>query len=190
MTTAISGFPTYRFKMREKKDIRLFFALWPDDALRRNLAEAANTILVKGESRQVPQSNLHMTLHFIGNVYFDEMACMRDRARRVEAAAFELQLDCQGQFTRPRVGWLGCRRTPDALVELHRQLGDSLKECGYRPEARPYHPHVTVARKIDTVSVNENFKSISWPVRSFALIEVQPAENGVLYRAIETFPLT
>jgi hypothetical protein len=38
--------------MREKKDVRLFFALWPDTALRQRLAEAANTIPVTGAARR------------------------------------------------------------------------------------------------------------------------------------------
>ena len=174
---------------REKKDVRLFFALWPDTALRQRLAEAANTIPVTGVARRVPDANLHMTLHFIGNVYFDEMACMQRQARRVDAGVFELDLDCQGRFGKPRVGWLGCRVIPDALVELYRQLGTRLQGCSYRPEARPYHPHVTVARKLESISTQASFEPIVWPVREFALVEVQPVENGVQYRVVETYPL-
>jgi 2'-5' RNA ligase len=175
--------------VREKKDIRLFFALWPDTALRQRLAEAANTIPVTGVARRVPDANLHMTLHFIGNVYFDEMACMQRQARRVDAGAFHLEIDCQGRFGKPRVGWLSCRAIPDALVELHRQLGMHLQCCGYCPETRPYHPHVTVARKLGSIGRQASFEPIAWPVREFALVEVQPVENGVQYRVVETYPL-
>ena len=175
--------------MREKKDIRLFFALWPDTALRQRLAEAAGTIPVTGVARRVPHANLHMTLHFIGNVYFDEMACMQRQARCVDACAFQLEIDCQGYFGKPEVGWLGCRVISDALVELHWQLGTRLQECGYRPETRPYHPHVTVARKLGSIDTQVSYEPIVWPVREFALIEVQSVENGVQYRVVETYSL-
>ena len=175
--------------VREKKDVRLFFALWPDIALRQRLAEAAGTIPVTGVARRVPDANLHMTLHFIGNVYFDEMACMQRQARRIDAYAFSLELDYQGHFCKPRVGWLGCRVIPDALVELHRQLGTRLQGCGYRPETRSYHPHVTVARKLGSIGTQASFEPIAWPVREFALVEVQPVENGVQYRVVETYPM-
>ena len=175
--------------VREKKDARLFFALWPDTAPRQRLAEAASTIPVTAVTRRVPDANLHMTLHFIGNVYFDEMACMQRQARHVDAGTFSLEIDCQGYFGKPQAGWLGCRVIPGALVELHRQLGTRLQECGYHPETRPYHPHVTVARKLGSIGTRASFESIVWPVREFALVEVQPVENGVQYRVVETYPL-
>jgi 2'-5' RNA ligase len=176
--------------VRAKKDIRLFFALWPDAALRQRLHEAALTIAVAGAARRVAIANLHLTLHFIGNVYFDEMDCIQRQARRVDAGAFRLELDCQGFFSKPRVGWLGCSVIPDALAELHRQLGTRLQDCGYRPEARRYHPHVTVARKLAALETDAEFSAISWAVTEFALIEVQAIENGVQYRVVETYPLT
>ena len=176
--------------MREKKDIRLFFALWPDEALRPRLHAAAKTIPLARAARRVPSANLHMTLHFIGNVYFDEMACMQSEARKVEAEGFSFELDCQGFFARPRVGWLGCSEAPAALGELHRQLGERLQGCGYRPESRPYHPHVTVMRKTTTVPEAASFDPISWTVSDFALIEVRTVANGVEYRVVESYPLT
>jgi len=113
----------------------------------------------------VPRANLHLTLHFIGNVYFEQMECLQRAARLVRAAPFDLTIDRQGYFHKPRVAWLGCSNLPAALDDLHRQLGEHLQSCDYRPELRPYQPHVTV------------------------LIEVQAIDNGVQYRAVETYPL-
>lgn len=175
--------------MREKKDIRVFFALWPNDALRDSLHDASKTIPVKRPARRVPQYNLHLTLHFIGNVYFDQMDCLQQQARLVKAAAFEFKIDCQGHFKKPRVAWLGCSETPAVLNELHQQLGQRLQLCDYRPETRHYNPHVTMARKIDRIPELENFESIPWAVENFALIEIRQIDDGVQYRVIETYPL-
>jgi 2'-5' RNA ligase len=175
--------------VRERKDIRLFFALWPDAGLRPGLQHAADSILLARTARRVPATNLHLTLHFIGNVYFDDMACMRSQARLVDAAAFELDIDRQGSFRKPRVAWLGCSEIPDALLALHRQLGSCLQTCGYQPEARPYHPHVTVARKVESIGDTPGFAPLCWRVDSFALIEVQPLAKGVQYRVVESWPL-
>ena len=175
--------------MREKRDIRLFFALWPDDALRDRLHCASNTISVERPARRVPHYNLHLTLHFIGNVFFAQMDCLRQQARRVKAEAFELSIDCQGYFSKPRVAWLGCREIPAALSELHEQLGRRLQRCDYQPEARQYNPHVTVARKIRTIGDSASFAPIAWKVDAFSMVEVSQIENGVQYRVVETFPL-
>jgi len=179
--------------MRQRKDIRLFFALWPDAALRQQLHDAACTVPLNAGARRVAHTNLHLTLHFIGNVYFEQMECLQVEARHVNARAFKLNLDCQGFFNRPRVAWLGCTETPGGLNDLHRQLGTRLQSCDYQPEARPYCPHVTVARKIgplDPIDSTASFVPIVWSVTEFALIEVLASENGVQYRAVETYPLT
>ena len=175
--------------MRDKKDIRLFFALWPDEALRERLHAAAKEVPIEGAARRVPRNNLHLTLHFIGNVYFEEMICLQRQAHRVGAENFQFDIDCQGAFSKPRVAWLGCRKAPAALGELQAQLGRQLRLCGYRSESRRYHPHVTVARKIEPVSDSVPFEPISWAVTEFALVEVQQLENGVQYRVVETYPL-
>ena len=175
--------------MREKKDIRIFFALWPNDALRDSLHRASKTIPVERPARRVPQYNLHLTLHFIGNVYFDQMTCLQQQARLLKAAAFELNIDCQGYFKKPRVAWLGCSEMPTAMRELHQKLGQRLQLCDYRPEARHYNPHVTMARKIDRIPELVSFESIPWAVENFALIEVRQVDDGVEYRVIETYPL-
>ena len=176
--------------MREKKDIRLFFAIWPGDAIREQLHQASNTIIVESPARRVPRANLHLTLHFIGNLYFEEVDCFREQARLVGTEVFDLAIDCQGHFKKPRVAWLGCREVPASLLALHDQLGRRLRECGYQPEVRPYCPHVTLARKIGSVAEAHSFKPIDWKVEAFSLVEVCPLENGVQYRVIEDFPLT
>jgi 2'-5' RNA ligase len=176
--------------VRQRKDIRLFFALWPDAVLRQQLHEAACAVPLEAGARRVPCTNLHLTLHFIGNVYFGQMDCLQVEARRVDACAFKLKLDCQGFFSRPRVAWLGCTEIPGALNDLHRQLGTRLQSCDYQPEARPYSPHITVARKIGQSNPGASFVPIVWSVKEFALVEVQAIENGVQYCVVETYPLT
>jgi len=175
--------------VREKKDIRLYFALWPQETVRQHLHAAAATIVVDSRGRRVPRDNLHLTLHFIGNVYFAQMECLQQAARLVRASAFDLTIDRQGYFNKPRVAWLGCRNPPAALNDLHQQLGRHLQICDYDPELRPYQPHVTVARKIGPIAAETGFAAVDWCVTEFALIEVRAIDNGVQYRAVETYPL-
>jgi len=72
---------------------------------------------------------------------------------------------------------------------LQRQLGARLQPCGYQPETRPYHPHVSVARKVESIDDHAGFTPLSWRVDNFALIKVQPIANGVQYRVVESWPL-
>ena len=176
--------------MTEKKDARIFFALWPDPVTRAGLAERARRLPLARPARRVPDYNLHLTLHFIGNVTFEQMACLQQRARRVEGKPFELVIDAHGHFRRARVAWIGPEILPDALLRLHAELGDELQACGYRAEARRYSPHVTVARKLGRAVAGEAFEPLRWKVDNFVLVESRAVETGVRYEVIETYPLS
>ncbi len=183
------GLPWRNRSMREKRKIRIFFALWPDSDTRKQLVRVARRMPVQIPARRVPDYNLHMTLHFIGNVDFDEFACLRRQAWQVRAARFELTVDCHGHFRKSRVAWLGCGEVPAALSSLHDELGLCLQPAGYRPEARRYNPHVTSARKMTRSPEMPAFEPVSWKVDNFALVESRAVDNGVKYQVVETYPL-
>ena len=176
--------------MREQKDLRIFFALWPDALLREQLDNAGKSMPVERPAWRVPDYNLHLTLHFIGNVYRDQLVCMQQQASLVEAERFELGIDYQGHFSNSRVAWLGCSEIPGALRDLHHQLGQGLRHCDYQPELRGYQPHITVARKIKSIPACSNFEPMRWLVDKFVLIESRSTGSGVEYRVIDSYDLT
>ena len=176
--------------MREEKDVRIFFALWPDDKVRQNIVALFPRFdLVPTRSRFLSPGNIHLTLHFIGNSSFEEMACLRQRAIRVAGKSFVIEIDCQGYFSKPRLLWLGSRQVPQAMFQLQTQLGQQLLPCGYIPELRPFKPHVTIARKLAAAPKQVEFETISWKVDRFVLVQSTPIPGGVQYRVIDEFPL-
>jgi 2'-5' RNA ligase len=134
--------------------------------------------------------NLHLTLAFIGNVAAEQLACMRAAAAGVVAEPFELQLDRFGYWKRPRIAWLGCEQTPDALSELVASLNIALGDCGYQPESRPFQGHVTLVRKAQGGEPPADFAALSWPVTDFCLVESVGGPDGVNYEVIARWPLT
>lgn len=134
--------------------------------------------------------NLHMTLHFIGNVDGATRDCLHRAAQRITGEAFELQLDRYGHFYRARVFWMGCEHTPGALQALYQNLGETLAPCGYSLEHRPFAPHVTLLRKLDNPGDMIRPAPILWLVNDFVLVESVPVEGGVDYRVIERYALS
>jgi 2'-5' RNA ligase len=45
--------------------------------------------------------------------------------------------------------WFGVEGDTDRLARLQKDLSDAHEPLGYKPERRPYSPHITVARKGD-----------------------------------------
>ncbi len=176
--------------MGNDRQARIFFALWPDDELRHRLDNAVERLAIERPARRVPAYNLHLTLHFIGNVELERMACLQQAARAVSGRKFELVVDAQGYFPRPRVAWFGCAVVPPRLEQLHRDLGQQLQQCDYRPEARRFQPHVTVARKLGVEPAPADFAPLTWRVEEFVLVESRQIDNGVKYEVVESYPLT
>lgn len=146
-------------------------------------------MVLPDRSRRVPQYNLHMTLHFIGNVSLSQRDCLSQQADRVRSSPFELKIDSTGFFQKPKVAWLGLTDPPPALFGLHHELGQSLKSCEYHPETRTYNPHVTVMRKALEVPEARDFDPIRWPVRQFTMINSRATPQGVRYEVFKTYDL-
>ena len=175
--------------MPDSAQTRIFFALWPEPETRAGLARLAARVPLTGRARRVPEYNLHLTLHFIGNVARDSADCMRRAARAVQGERFELAIDGVGHFGRARVGWLGPSVIPAALRQLHAGLGRELARCGYVAEARDFSPHVTVARKLNKPFEIGAFEALRWKVDNFALVESRSGDSGVRYEVLQTYPL-
>ena len=125
---------------------RLFFALWPDDALRQTITPLLKLHQQCG-GRAHPPAHLHMTLNFLGGVEADTCDCLEQAAADIAIPRFELRLDRFGYWPRPRVMWLGCSETPAPLTELVSVLSEMVECCGLEQEHRPYQPHMTLLRK-------------------------------------------
>ncbi|MCK4710700.1 MAG: RNA 2',3'-cyclic phosphodiesterase [Gammaproteobacteria bacterium] len=169
---------------------RLFFALWPDQQVRKSLAEAfAGIAELSGQGRAMNTSNLHMTLHFLGNIPVNQIACYIDRAQQIETASFELEINQLGYFKRPQISWLGSVGVPPALLQLQYLLGTTIKYCGFQPETRPYMPHITMARKIKQAVTVDSINSIPWKVENFVLVQSLGQGESTQYQVKTSFPL-
>lgn len=133
-------------KPPKKPTVRLFLALWPDDAVRRQLHSIQQGWAWPPDAAPVGADQLHLTLHFLGNVPLERLGEFA-RALAVEAGPVTLEL----RTARPRV-WPGgiavleLASTP-ALLRLHASLAGALAGLGWPQEERRYRPHVTLARR-------------------------------------------
>lgn len=166
---------------------RVFFALWPDERVRGQLAAVQEALGFTG--RPVVPENFHVTLAFIGNTDSRYLECLVHAAAQVRFAPFEFTIDRTGYFRKPRVAYLAPGGLPEPMAALHQFLISRLQVCGYKPEARPLQPHVTLARKSDAPPQGE-FSPLVWPVHSFCLVESRTESSGAAYSLLHTYQAT
>lgn len=167
--------------------LRLFFALWPDEQTQQAMADALK-LLKHPRGRAVAQDRYHITLAFLGDVEEERLSCLCDRASRLAFSPCTLELDQFGLFRRSGILWLGCTDTPQSLQDFRRQLEQALEPCGYRPERRPFRPHITLYRHFSGRLDAREIEPISWRIEDFRLILSEPVNGGVTYQSLAVFP--
>jgi 2'-5' RNA ligase len=167
---------------------RLFFALWPDEAVREGL-RVAQTAMPRRGGRPVHVEDIHVTLVFLGDVELDRLPCVLGAGAGVRGEGFELVIDRQGYWARPRVAWCAPTEVPQALVALVRSLERGLAGCGFEPERRPYSPHITLYRKSGGIPDAPLARPVRWSCRELVLVESNPAREGPRYVVLARWPL-
>ena len=170
---------------------RLFFALWPDDAVRQSLHVWQHGKLPM-PGRWVAAANLHLTLLFLGNVTADVRDCLCKGADSLELPQFSLTLDTAGCWPKPKVAWLSASEVAPGLSALVSAVRQIASDCGLQPETRDFVSHVTVARKLKRPPPTWEHSAapaIIWPVSEFALVRSETRSEGVLYQPVRRWPL-
>ena len=139
-----------RAKRPEAKALRLFVAFEIPEEVRRKLADAVEPLRERfPRGRWVPLANQHVTLKFLGATWPRLVGWVEETVRAVAAsrAAFEIRVGGLGAFPserRARVLWAGLEED-GSVGRLAAGLEDALAR-EFRPEARAFTPHLTLAR--------------------------------------------
>lgn len=150
--------------------------------------------------RPVPAAQLHLTLHFLGDVDDTVRGTVRDRLGRVRRQPFAIAVRGGGVFPprgRPSVLWAGVAAST-ALGDLHAAVGSEIENSGLAVESRPYVPHVTLARLLPGAprswleNVLEQMRGLAIegiPVERFQLYRSRRIDGRTEHSVEATFPL-
>jgi len=180
-----------------KGRLRLFFALWPPEAVARDLHAWAAAVHAKAEAalagsggRVTRESTIHMTLAFLGDLPDDRVASLIECGRRVRAAPIDLTLDEGRWWKHNQVVCAGPRRLPEALGDLVAQLESRLKDAGFEIEAREFRAHVTLVRRASIAAEGlPPLERSGWRAAEFVLVSSVLTPQGPDYRILARFAL-
>ena len=130
--------------------LRLFVALDLPDAARAAVARFRDGAADPTVWRPLHESSFHVTLAFLGHRPQDDIeriAGVLGGLQTPGSPALALAAGLLLPPRRARVLAVGLEDPDGALAELQAELSAGLAAAGlYEPEARPFRPHVTVAR--------------------------------------------
>lgn len=179
----------------ERQSFRLFFALWPDEAARRQIGDTAALLRRQHPTpgRWLGPHRYHLTLHFLGDYPLPPDAWARqamDAADTVRAAPFTLRLDQAGSFQNRAVPWwLGAAQVPHELRSLCGQLRAALRRAGLPGDSgQRLTPHVTVLHDAGRSLPTRPVPPVDWPVQDYVLIESRLGTHSE-YRVLARWPL-
>ncbi|KPV42101.1 RNA 2',3'-cyclic phosphodiesterase [Alicyclobacillus ferrooxydans] len=140
--------------------MRLFFGFDVTSEIRSQLS----TVQTWLQSQGVRAGNwsrpelFHLTLLFIGDTSEENVSVLSEmgKATAAQASPFEIHFDLPGMFERNRILWYGIQEDSGMTLmsEVHRRItGLAKKEAFIKVDERPFRPHLTLARKLDTASI-------------------------------------
>ena len=176
--------------VRRHERLRLFLALrLPHDAVAA-LADW-QTRELEGAGRIVPPEHLHVTLAFLGSRPASELPAIAEVLGEAAAAARPFELESERYRETRSVGMLVFSDESGEACRLAGRLHDRLEELGvYRPERRPWLPHVTVVRYRERPHRHPRLPELGRVAPSDAaafLSRLHP--TGASYEVLESFPL-
>jgi RNA 2',3'-cyclic 3'-phosphodiesterase len=152
---------------------RLFFALWPDDSVRKRLAGLAEQTRHRCGGRRTADDKLHLTLAFLGDVSPAQVDDLIALTQQLTGPVGTWTLDRLGQFSRGGIVWAGSETVPECLVDFQSGLWASLATLGFTPPQRAFLPHVTLlrqARQRPTRDIVAGHLPLAWTYHRAALV--------------------
>lgn len=162
---------------------RCFIACWPGPGIARRLEELSGSIQNSAGGRKIPRKNIHITLAFLGNLVSAQRAAAGACCPALPES-FTLTLDRIGFFKHGGIVWAGARTPDPEFVHFVEQLRYSLRRVGFRIDARPFTPHLTLlrrARKRPRVKLD----AMEWTIGDYTLATSELTPEGSQYSIVK-----
>jgi 2'-5' RNA ligase len=184
---------------------RLFIGIPLAAATASDLTAAVNRLRSTANQRAAPGSlrwsapeSWHITLQFLGSTTPQQYECVTERLRALRQPPVSIELGAIGTFDRVGVLFVDVRVSPQ-LASLQQTVTRATSPCGFTSETRPYHPHITLARRKGKsggrelcdlkLKIDRQPNVSSFTASSFALYESMPTPQGSRYEIRERFSL-
>jgi 2'-5' RNA ligase len=194
--------------MAKEERWRLFVAIELPDTIGEALEAPLHSLEpLDAVVRRSLRTGIHLTLAFLGMVDATRVPEIAGRLRAATSGAtpFAVEVTGAGMFpslSRPQVLWVGIGGdNRPRLQELAARVAGELRQVGFEPEKRAFHPHLTLGRVRRAPGPTEQQALREWlaqwrdrgygqlPVSAVSLMRSQLSKGPPTYTRLETFRL-
>lgn len=150
--------------------------------------------------RWYPPESWHVTLQFLGSVSPEQHSSILLAMHSLRHPPVLIALETLGFFDRVGVFFAQVTLTPE-LLSLQQRVTAAILPCGFQPDTRPYHPHITLARSkgrtgarsLRTLRSQLDSRpyrpSVDFTATEFVLYQSIPTPSGSRYEILDRFRL-
>jgi 2'-5' RNA ligase len=150
--------------------------------------------------RLMHPADLHLTLFFLGTTPGERLPEIEAALREIASPQLSIETGAMGAFARAGAVYLDVDRS-EGLRGLAEAVAQRMESCGFRRDARPYHPHITVARAPRSAALaierqlskpgssQKSPSALRFYADRFNLYRTSPQSGDPRYETLESFPL-
>jgi RNA 2',3'-cyclic 3'-phosphodiesterase len=182
----------------EAKALRLFVAFDLPEPVKDSIERAIAPLIEKfPRARWVPRENWHVTVKFLGATYprllpWVEASIADITGERRKVGTSLTSLGSFPSSRRARVLWAGLDDRAGRLAEISLGLDAALSK-EFRPEKRPFTPHLTVARSEPPLALSEGWsgqlEQLQFVVEEVILFRSYLRRPAPVYEPLRSFHL-
>lgn len=187
--------------------MRCFIAIDTDEEIRKALGDLQQRLrnsadVKKSDVKWVNPTNIHLTLKFLGEIKDEKTVeiCNIVSEVAVKHGSFDLDIESVGHFggRSARVLWVGTGRGGENLLELQKDIEESLASAGWPKETREFTGHLTLCRirnskaGVKLAQVGEDYKAFKLGTLSADSVSVYQSElkpAGPVYTKLGNYKL-
>jgi 2'-5' RNA ligase len=187
--------------------MRCFIAIDIDEEIRKALGDLQRRLrgsvdVKKSDVKWVNPKNIHLTLKFLGEIKDEKTVeiCNIVKAVADRSKSFELDIESVGSFggRSARVLWVGAGNGAENLLELQKNIDESLASAGWPKETREFTGHLTLCRirnskaGVKLAQISEDYKDFKLGTISADSVSVYQSElkpAGPVYTLLGNYKL-